>query len=313
MNLNNMKLSFVIPCYNSQQTITTVCHDIMATTQTNNYEIILVNDYSKDNTIEVIRELCKLDNRITGLNLAANTGQHNAIMAGLNMISGDIVILLDDDGQTDPKQMYKLLDALDDDIDVVYAGYQEAKQSSLVRKIGTKLNDYMACHLLKKPKDIYLSSYIALKRYVVNEVIKYDFPYSYLDGLILRTTSNLICVPIEHKERLVGDSGYSFKKLLSLWISGFTSFSIIPLRVSMIFGLIFAIYGFGMGAYAIIIKLIDPINTSVGWSSIMATLSVIGGVILLVLGMIGEYIGRIFISLNNAPQFVVKEIINNKE
>lgn len=303
------KISFVIPCYYSEKTIGTVCDDILRTMSGRDFEIILVNDGSTDGTWNTISQYCEKHSNITGLNLSRNFGQHSAIMAGLNHASGEITVLLDDDGENDPKQVMKLIDALDEQTDVAIAEYTNKSQSGF-RSFGTWINNKMAEVMIQKPKHLTLTSYIAMKKYVVDEMIRYQCPYPYVDGLILRSTTRIKTVEIEHQERLAGTSTYSLKKLISLWFNGFTSFSIVPLRISTVFGVLCALLGFVVGCYAIVSKVINP-DISAGWPSLISAITIIGGMILIVLGMIGEYVGRIYISLNNSPQFVIRETRNS--
>lgn len=313
--MNNEKIpmiSFVIPCYCSALTIEAVVTEIESTVAYKYpYEIILINDCSKDNTLEIIKKLCCTNEHVKGINFTRNFGQHSAIMAGYRYVQGDIIINLDDDGQTPANECLKLIQPL------VYEGYDisiakySQKRHSTFKNFGSKINDIMASFLLDKPKGLYSSSYFAIKRFIVDEMIKYKNPYPYLEGLILRTTFNIVNVDVCHRERAVGESNYTFKKLLGLWLNGFTAFSVKPLRLGSIVGILLAATGFIYTIYIIIHKLLSP-EISVGWSSMMAAQLIIGGAILCVLGLIGEYIGRIYICLNNSPQYVIKELINMK-
>ncbi len=307
-----MKLiSFIIPCYNSSKTLESVIKEIKDTVfkiEGYDYEIILVNDYSPDGVYEVIKKLCYSDSKIKGIKLSKNFGQQAAIMAGLNIANGEIITLLDDDGQIAICELGKLINKLDEGYDVVYGKYSEKKQS-FVRNIGSKINEKMTNLLIDKPKDIYISSFYVCRRYVIEEVIKYNNPYPYLYGLILRVTKNIANVEVPHRDRKNGKSNYTLKKLFGLWLNGFTAFSVKPLRVATITGIICAVLGFCVGIYTIINKLVNP-ETPAGYSSTMAVLLFIGGMIMLMLGLIGEYIGRIYISINNSPQYVIREAIN---
>lgn len=303
-----MKISFVIPCYRSEKSIEHVVADIQHIIHAEDTcEIILVNDCSPDNTFFVIQNLCKKWNNITGISFSRNFGQHAALMAGFHYVTGDVVVCLDDDGQTPPSEVYKLLDAIDDKTDVVYAEYIQ-KKHSIFRNIGSKINFKMTEYLLGKPKNLFVSSYFAAKRYIIDEIIKYENPYPYVIGLILRSTKNIKNVVVEHCERKEGNSGYSFRKLLRLWLNGFTAFSVKPLRVATTLGVLFAFVGFVYAIYTVVNKFINP-NVPVGWSSMMSAFMIIGGCILFMLGLIGEYIGRIYISINNSPQYVIKDIV----
>lgn len=309
-----MKLSFVIPCYRSEHTIENVVDEIVASvSQLGNdaYEIILVNDSSPDNTYQKLVEISEKNAHVRAIDLAKNFGQHAALMAGFHFVTGDRVICLDDDGQTPASEVGKLLTKLDEGYDVVYAQY-EHKQHSSFRNFGSWLNQKMAVSMLGKPEELYVSSYFAMNRYVMNELVKYENPYPYVIGLVLRTTNNICNVTVNHRERIEGTSGYTFKKLLGLWINGFTSFSVKPLRIASALGIITAISGLLYALWAIIHKIVNPI-APLGWSSIIAVLLILGGVILFVLGMIGEYLGRVYICLNNSPQFVVRSVTKMKE
>lgn len=305
-------ISFVIPCYRSESTIGGVVDDIFKTYAAQDFEIILVNDCSPDNTLAVLKEICGKYKNVRMLSFARNFGQHSALMAGLRESTGDIVVCLDDDGQTPPAESVKLIDKINEGFDVVYARYED-KQHSVFRNWGSRLNNRMSEIMLGKPKDLYMSSYVAMRRFVVDEILRYDNPYPYLGGLVLRTTSSITDVPVVHKKRAEGASGYSLGKLINLWMNGFTSFSIKPLRIATVLGLIFALAGFVAAIVLIIQKLLYWDKIALGWTSNMAAMVFIGGLILLVLGLVGEYMGRTFISMNKQPQYVIKEKINTKD
>lgn len=308
MNNENMLISIVIPCYNSEKTIGDVVNEIqsvMSNQPKYEYEIILINDASKDNTIKEIHKLCE-EPKIVGLDFSKNFGQHSALMAGLRKAQGDLIVCMDDDGQTPPEALLSLIHGIEDSVDVVYARYKEKKHNAF-RNIGSKLNNMMAVKLLSKPKKLYISSYFAMKRFVVDEVIKYTNPFPYVIGLVLRTTDKIINIDVKHKERYEGTSGYTFTKLINLWINGFTSFSIKPLRIAMTTGCIFALIGVLTVIAVIVNKVINPQAVLLGWSSLISIIMISSGIIMVMLGLIGEYVGRIFIGLNEAPQYVIKE------
>lgn len=301
-------LSFVIPCYNSEKTIKIVVDEIVETVTAEkhyDYEIITINDGSKDNVIDVLYAVAEENPKIKVIDLAKNFGQHSALLTGLRHVSGDIIVCLDDDGQTPANECFRLINALNDKIDVVYARYT-VKHHSAFRNWGSRVNGLVSRYLIGQPKDLYMSSYFACKRYVADEVVKYDKPYPYLGGLVLRTTNNITDVVIDHKDRMVGESNYNLGKLFSLWLNGFTAFSIKPLRIASLAGAFCSACGFIYAVVIIIKKLIRP-DIQVGYSSMMASILFIGGMIMLMLGLIGEYIGRIYISINNSPQSVIKD------
>ncbi len=306
------KISFLIPCYRSALTlegVTTEIDETMAVMKDRyTYEIVLVNDCSPDDTFEVIRKLANSRKNVIGINLARNFGQHSALMAGFRYCSGDITVCLDDDGQTPANEVGKLLDKIEEGYDAVYAKYDH-KKHSLFRNFGTVMNEEMARFLLGKPKELYVSSYFAVKRFVVNDMIRYENAYPYVIGLVLRSTGKIVNVDVNHRSRTIGTSGYTFGKLLNLWINGFTAFSIKPLRFFTAIGAIFAIAGFLYGVFTIVKYFV--IQVPQGFSSLMSVLVFVGGVIMLMLGMIGEYIGRMYISMNNSPQYVIRNRIKH--
>lgn len=306
-------VSFVIPCYRSEQTIGKVVEEINRTMKAltqYRYEIVLINDASPDGTFETIRKLCAGQKNICGVNLAKNFGQHAALMAGFQYTKGDIVVCLDDDGQTPADEAGKLLAEIEAGTDVVYARYPH-KQHSGFRNLGSKVNELMTRVMLGKPRELYISSYFAARRFVVDEILRYENPFPYVIGLVLRTTKNISNVDVTHRERMIGTSGYTLGKLLGLWFNGFTAFSIKPLRIATVIGVISACGGFLYGIYTIIKKLLMP-AVPVGFSALMAAVVFFCGLILLMLGMIGEYLGRVYISMNNSPQYVIRESIDER-
>ena len=310
-----MNVSVVIPCYNSSHTIGSVVDRLIATLSKRyaktDYEIILVNDSSPDDTYDVISSLANDNRSIKAINLSRNFGQHAAIMAGFSQVEGDVIVCMDDDGQTVPEEIFKLIDTLDESCDLVYASYSLKKHSAF-RNLGSKLNDLMTCWLLGKPKDLYLSSYFAAKRYLIEEAKNYTNPYPYLQGQMLRATNKIKNANVQHNARLEGSSGYTLSKLVSLWLNGFTAFSVKPLRMASFLGIAFALLGFISALVVVIRRLFDP-SMALGWSSTFTLILVLGGLILFVLGLIGEYIGRSYISINKAPQFIIRDSVNCKQ
>ena len=305
------KISYVIPCYRSEKTIESVITEIeetMSFLQNYTYEIVLVNDGSPDNTWGKICEIVKDHKEVRGFNFAKNFGQHAALMAGLNNVTGDIIICLDDDGQTPANEATKLIRAIEDGADAVYAKYDNKKHSAF-RNFGTAMNEWMTEVMLGKPKKLYVSSYFAVRRFVVDEMIKYKGSYPYVIGLVLRTTKNIVNVDVNHRSREIGTSGYNFAKLLGLWVNGFTAFSIKPLRIATIMGCVFAFIGFLYGIFTIIKRLVLP-DIPAGFSALMAAIIFFGGMTMLMLGMAGEYIGRTYISINENPQYVIRDAVS---
>lgn len=300
-------ISLVIPCYGSENTLTGVVEEIQSVFQriTYEYEIILVNDYSPDKVWDVITRMAQTNKQIIGINMSRNFGQHAALMAGYRESSGEIIVSLDDDGQAPIEKIPELLKKIEEGYDLVYGKYPIIKQDKF-RIFGSYVNDKMTEIMLGKPHNIRVTSFYATKKFVIEEMIKYDKSYPYVIGLALRSTRNITNILVEQRKRVQGNSGYTFRKLLSLWLNGFTAFSVKPLRIATFSGLICAFIGFLYGIYIIIHKILNPI-VPMGYSSMMAIILLIGGVIMLLLGIIGEYVGRIYVSVNNAPQYVIKE------
>ncbi len=311
-----MKLiSFVIPCYRSSATLPHVIEEIKETMtgiKEYEYEIVLVNDCSPDETFETITALCKENANITGINLAKNFGQHSALMAGFHYTKGDVVVCLDDDGQTPANEVGKLLAGIENGADVVYAKYNQ-KHHSGFRNFGSRVNELMTRVMLGKPKDLSVSSYFAARKFVVKEMLRYEYAFPYVIGLVLRTTKNIVNVEVNHRDRESGQSGYTLGKLLSLWFNGFTAFSVKPLRLATMTGTFFALCGFAYGIYTIIKKIfIQPPDLVVGFSALMSMIVFMGGMLMLMLGLVGEYMGRVYVSMNNSPQFVIREIVGKE-
>ena len=309
-----MKLSFVIPCYRSADSVGDVIDRIVATVKKDgryDYEIICVNDYSPDNTLEVLKQIASGNPKVKVLALTRNFGQHSALMAGYNHVTGDIVVCLDDDGQNPPEEMFKLIDKLDEGYDLVSARYAK-KKHNLIRRLGSKVSFAMSRYLVGMPKDIDLNSYCVFRRFVADEVVKYRNAYPFVHGLMLRITRNIANVDISHQDRQSGASGYTLSKLLGLWMNGFTAFSEKPLRLATVLGFLSAAIGFLYSLVIIVQRIMNPAIPA-GYSSLMAVVLILCGVIMLLLGLLGEYIGRIYICLNNAPQYAIREKYNCDE
>lgn len=312
MEKKKKMISFVIPCYGSEATIESVVKEIINKVNeksTYDYEIIAVNDCSPDNVWNVIKKMSLDNKKIKGVNFAKNMNRPGAVMAGLSIVDGDYIVIMDDDGQCPMENLWELIKPLEDGHDVSMAKYSEYKQNTF-KSIGTFINRKMTEIIIGKPKDLSFTNFTAMQRFIVDEIIKYKNPYPYLTGLLLRTTQDLVNVPMEERERLNGNTTFTFKKMLNLWINGFTAFSVKPLRISTFLGFITAFVGFLYGLFIIIYKIFVHSNVLPGYSSLMAVLLFIGGIIMMMLGLVGEYIGRIYISINNSPQYVIKETIN---
>ncbi len=306
------KYSVVIPCYKSSKTIEKVSNLIAEEfdhLDIGDFELVLVNDCSPDGgaTINVLYEMAKKHPYIKVVNLGKNAGQHNAIMAGLKYATGDYIIAMDDDMQTHPSQIIRLKEKMDEGYDIVY-GYYPEKKESLFRRMGSSLNHFTVRMLIHKPKWMKTSSYWMIRKYVRDYAIEYNHPNVHLQGVFLRITDNIGCVPIEHFEREVGTSTYTLKKLIGLY-SNIFGFSMMPMRVVSSAGCILSLIGFLTGIILLIRKLLHPAIPE-GWTSIIAAMCFFSGVILISLGVVGSYVGRLFIGQTNSPQYVVRDLTN---
>lgn len=308
-------LSIVIPLFNSQATVGELVDRLIERLSGGRRElqIVLVNDGSSDGTDGVARAAVE---RHPGLveyvELARNFGEHNAVMCGLVHSTGEAVVVMDDDFQNPPDEVDKLVRCLEDGYDVVYARYEEKKHHPL-RNLGSRFNDYVATWMLRKPRDLYLSSFKAMRRRLVDQIVEYEGPYCYVDGLILRSTSSIGQQTVEHEERAEGQSNYTFRRLVRLWLNMFTSFSVVPLRAASILGAVMSVVGVLLAVFFVVSwytggLLIRHEDIPPGWASLIVSVTVFAGVQLLVLGILGEYVGRVFLTVNRTPQFVVRDV-----
>lgn len=299
--------TIVIPVYNSAKTIGALIERLIKDLGPGNLQIILVNDGSSDNSHEVCYGLrLKYPGILTYVSLSKNFGEHNAVMAGLNYAAGDYVVIMDDDFQNPPSEVSNLIrEAYDKKYDIVYTYYKK-KQHQFFRNIGSSFNNFVANFMLDKPRGLYLSSFKCLSRFVVQEIIKYKGPFPYIDGLALRCTRNIGKIEVSHEKRLEGKSGYTIKKLVRLWLNMFVNFSVAPLRASFFMGLVFSCMGAVLSIFVVIDKILNP-ERPVGWPSMLIAIMTFSGVQLLILGILGEYLGHLFLSYNQTPQFVVRE------
>ena len=304
------KVSIIIPVFNASKTISLLVDKIQNEIKIyKELEIVLVNDGSSlDNSSEVCESIAYNNPTVKFINLSRNFGEHNAILAGLNYCTGDCAVIMDDDFQNSPKDVYKLVDEILNGNDVVFSKYEE-KQHHFLRNLGSKINNLFASILLNKPRDLYLSSFKAINRFVIDELVKYKGPYPYIDGLILRVTQKYVSVTVGHESRTTGKSGYTLNKLISLWLNMFTNFSIIPLRLAVGLGFIFSVIGVLL-AFVFFIQKINNPDVPIGWTSLAVSIFLLGSLQLFAIGMIGEYLGRMFLSAGGKPQFVVRSLIN---
>jgi undecaprenyl-phosphate 4-deoxy-4-formamido-L-arabinose transferase len=304
-------LSFVIPLYNSAETIELLVRDIAALSVEGGHEIVLVNDGSADRTAEVCRRLVAAARvPITYVEHARNFGEHNAVLTGWRHARGTHVVNLDDDGQNPPAEAVRLWQhAKASGLDVVFGHYQ-VKQHSLFRNLGSWLTNTMTDWALDKPPGFYLSSFRCVSGFIAKQVIDYGGPYPYVDGLLLQVTQRIGSISVRHERRTAGVSGYTLRRLIRLWLSAWLNFSILPLRAATALGL--ATASFGVLALSVVVVLwFQGRGPEYGWGWVMSTLLIFSGTQLVMLGLIGEYLGRMFLTVNQRPQSVVREVLSS--
>lgn len=308
--MSELRLSIVIPVYFGAKTVEPLVEKVFEHLSDYETEIVLVNDGSTDDSPEVCTRLAEKHSTVTFVNLRKNFGEHSAVMCGLNHVTGDCAIIIDDDFQNPPSEILKLVEVFKEGHDVVYSYYAEKKHSAF-RNFGSRFNDWTATVLLKKPKDLYLSSFKLVSRGVVDEIVKYKGPFPYIDGLILRVTRSIGRCQVDHHEREEGKSTYTLAKLISLHLDMFFNFSVLPLRVCSICGFGAFVLGILFSCVFALEKLWNP-DLPLGWASLMTAVLVLSGVQLVAIGVLGEYLGKQYLDHNGTPQWVIRDVVLNR-
>jgi len=308
-----MLISFVIPCYYSENTIRREVEAIIEQFDQREgyeYEFVLVNDGSTDGTFDEIRYLCNKYPGVKGINLMRGFGQHNAQMAGLTYATGKYIMGMDDDMQTHPSQVFRLIDKIQEGYDVVYGTYPKSK-NGFFKRLSSRFNRFTSRILLDMPKEIVATNFWIITDRVRDEVIKYSSFNPVLDAIFYQVTHNFGSVEVEHHKRESGKSGYTFRKLVRLWLS-YWNYSVMPLRVSFLIGAASATFGLIVTIWLIYKKITDPV-LPMGWASTLCLMTLLFGAVLMVLGVVGEYLGKAILILNRTPQYTIREMINFDE
>jgi undecaprenyl-phosphate 4-deoxy-4-formamido-L-arabinose transferase len=301
-------LSIVVPVYRGAATVGRLVDELSRLSPDGGMEIVLVNDGSPDNSGAVCQDLVRTATvPVTYIEHARNYGEHNAVMTGLRHATGDFIITMDDDLQNPPEEVVKLYDhARQGSWDVVYTRYA-VKQHAGWRNLGSRFANAVADRLLDKPKGLYLSSFRCMSALIVQAVTRYSGPYPYVDGLIMQVTQRIDSIEVRHLPRVEGQSNYNLRRLVRLWLNLATSFSLAPLRLAIFAGLAMASVGM-IGAIATIAEALILPATPSGWASTMVVILLVGGVQSMILGVLGEYVGRTFLSANGKPQGIVRQL-----
>lgn len=300
-----MELSIIIPVYNSERTLTPLLERLEVCLSGYDFEVVLVNDGSRDRSEWVCERLADRYDNVRAISLRRNFGEFNAVLCGLNYASAQFAVIIDDDFQNPPESILTLVEAAKaNDYDVVYSYYAD-KRHHWFRNMGSGLTNRLATYLLGKPRDLYLSSFKLIRREVVNEIIQYQGPYPYIDGLIFRVTTNVGSVEVPHHDRQEGRSNYTLRKLLSLFLTVLVGYSVLPLRVLTGVGMVLMGASLLFGATLFTGHMTGWFDVR-AWELVVWAVAILGGLQLLFVGVLGEYVGRLFMTQSGLPPYVVK-------
>lgn len=305
------EISIVIPVYNSHECVAELSRQIADALKGIEYEQIMVNDCSRDSSWEEIRKVSLTNKNVLGINLRKNGGQDSAILTGLNFASGNWVIIMDDDLQHSPYDIPRLYSEAKKGFDVCYGNFNTKKQK-LWKNMGSWFNGKISEIALGKPKNIYLSPFKIISGAIAKELVKFNNLFPYIDGLIFQVTQNITQITIEHHKRELGKSNYNLIKSIKVFLRMFFGFSTMPLKISTFIGVISAICGFILATLYLITYLHGKADVN-GWTTLVILILIFGGLILLALGIVGEYLGRMYLTINNTPKFIIKEITNEQQ
>ena len=305
-------LSIVVPVYNSEKSLPVLLERLaeLLPTLVDQFEVILVNDASRDGSATVIERAAEERTWVIGIELMRNFGQHNALLAGIRNARFQTIVTMDDDLQNPPSEVKRLVEhARATGKDVVYTRYA-VKQHAYWRNLGSRFANWVADVLMEKPKGLYLSSFRCMSAFLVEQVTRYEGPFPYVDGLIMQATQAIDTIEVAHLPRASGRSNYTMKRLVRLWLNIFVNFSVMPLHLSTIAGFALSLIGL-IGVVSVVLEALffEPPQ---GWASLMAATLLLSGVQLLILGILGEYMGRLFLTANRKPQTVVREVVRSE-
>ena len=303
---DNVTISVVVPVYNGARMVEPLCARLLPVCKTyGSFEIILVDDGSHDNSSAVIRRLQQEIDQLCLVELSRNFGQHNATLAGLAHARGEFVVTLDQDLQHPPEEIGRLVAKLEEGFDVVY-GLPEVRAHGMVRNLASDFSKWLSRRILSTSLNGNFSSFRVMRRWVAKEVAQFKSAYSYLDGFISWTTASVGGVLVPNPKSGY-ESRYTFIRLVNHGLSLMVNFSIRPLQFASLIGIGSALFGLVAAVFVIVNKLLFDVPVQ-GWTSLMVVLLIVGGIQIAFLGLIGEYVGRILMNSNQAPNYVIRSL-----
>jgi polyisoprenyl-phosphate glycosyltransferase len=314
LNKDKISVSVIIPVYNAEESLPELITTLSRVLKDRyTYEMIAVNDASADKSLTVLRQLGEKNPHLFIIDLAKNSGQENAILAGLKFVRYENIVCIDDDLQHDPADIPSLLECLHSrELDIVFARFSETSNSTF-RRMGTWLNDRMMNFVIEKPKGLMLTSFLAMRRFVADQVIEYSGPFPYLAGQYLSITQRVGNIDLIHHPRRFQSSNYNFRKLVKLWISGLVSFGLAPLRLMFSFSILLFLFALGSVILLIINRLVYGNLVPIGWTTMMIVILILSSVQMFGLGLLGEYIGRVLMTATRYPRYSIRTLYNFKK
>ncbi len=306
---SDIALSIVVPVYNGAGTIGKLVDALATLDVPGGLDVVLVNDGSADDSADVCARIAETASiPVTFVDLSRNFGEHNAVVAGLSFAQGAYVITMDDDLQNPPEEVLRLFNhTRDNDLDVTYS-YFDQKEHATWRNAGSRFANATANMVLDKPRDLYLSSFRCMSAYVKDAIVRQAGPFPYVDGIIFQVTRKIGTLQVKHLPNAENRRNYTLRRLISVWLRIMVGFSIRPLRVSTVIGLVLT----GLGVLGVLMVLFEYFFIGVpiqGWASLMVVTLLFSGVQLTMLGVVGEYLGRLYMIQSGYPRFIVRRVV----
>lgn len=315
INIKNIRLSVIVPCFNEEDVlnelynrVTVACKNFVA----DSYEFILVNDGSDDGTWRLIQDLSSKDGRVVGVNLSRNFGHQIAITAGIQVSLGERLFILDADLQDPPELLGSMMRLMDENYEVVYGLRSIRKGESALKKVSC----YFFYRLLSKIIEIDIpldtGDFRLITRRVANHLIQMPESHRFIRGMISWVGFRQVALPYDRDPRYAGVTKYPFTMLLRLAVDAITGFSVLPLRIASLVGLSVAGLGFVFSIYLVLLYFMRGIALE-GWTSLAVLVLMLGGIQLLVIGIIGEYLGRLYMQSKGRPIFIIQDLIKGND